>query len=93
MLGATNLAELKQSYEENNSDEDDYSLKETTLNGYKAIVMTYSDWLGATMRVDVDFGGSHDGWYGISFAVSGDTLSDCDTELIWAIIESMELMK
>ena len=26
-------------------------------------------------------------------AVSGDTLSDCDTELIWAIIESMELMK
>ena len=93
MLGATNLAELKQSYKENNSDEDDYSLKETTLNGYKAIVMTYSDWLGATMRIDVDFGGNHDGWYGVSFAVSGDSLSDCDTDVIWSIINSMELVK
>lgn len=93
MLGATNLAELKQSYKENNSDEDDYSLKETTLNGYKAIVMTYSDWLGATMRIDVDFGGNHDGWYGVSFAVSGDSLSDCDTDVVWSIINSMELVK
>lgn len=93
MLGATNFDELKQSYEENNSDEDDYSLTETTINGYRALVMTYSDWLGATMRVDIDFGGNHDGWYGISFAVSGDTLADCDTDLVWAIIESLELLK
>ena len=93
MLGATNLAELKQSYEENNSDEDDYSLKETTLNGYKAIIMTYSDWLGATMRIDIDFGGNHDGWYGVSFVVSGDSLSDCDTDVVWSIINSMELVK
>ena len=93
MLGATNFDELKASYEENNSDEDEYSLVETTVCGYKAQILKYSDWLGATMRVDIDFGGNHDGWYGISFAVSGDTLSDCDTELIWAIIESMELMK
>jgi len=91
MLGATNFDELKASYEENNSDEDEYSLVETTVNGYKALILKYSDWLGATMRVDIDFGGNHDGWYGLSFAVSGDTLSDCDTELIWAIIESMEL--
>ena len=93
MLGATNLAELKASYEEHNSDEDDYSLTETTVNGCKALVLTYSDWLGATMRVDLDFGGSHDGWYGVSFAVSGDSLADCNTDLIWAIIESMELVK
>lgn len=93
MLGATNFDELKASYAENNSDEDEYSLVETTVNGYKALILKYSDWLGATMRVDIDFGGNHDGWYGISFAVSGDSLSDCDTELIWAIIDSMELMK
>ena len=55
--------------------------------------MTYSDWLGATMRIDVDFGGNHDGWYGVSFAVSGDSLSDCDTDVVWSIINSMELVK
>ena len=93
MLGATNLAELKASYEEHNSDEEDYSLTETTVNGCKALILTYSDWLGATMRVDLDFGGSHDGWYGVSFAVSGDSLADCNTDLVWAIIESMELAK
>ena len=93
MLGASNFDELKASYEANNSDEDDYSLTETTICGYKALIMTYSDWLGATMRVDIDFGGNHDGWYGISFAVSGDSLADCDTDLIWAISESMELLK
>lgn len=93
MLGAGNLAELKASYEKNNSDEQDYSLVETTVNGYKAIIMKYSDWLGSTMRVDIDFGGSHDGYYGMSFAVSGDSLADCDTDLVWAIINSMELAK
>lgn len=93
MLGSTNFDELKASYEANNSDEDDYSLTETTILGYKALIMTYSDWLGSTMRVDIDFGGNHDGWYGISFSVSGDSLDDCDTDLIWAIIESMELLK
>ena len=93
MLGATNFEELKASYEEHNSDETDYSLVETTVNGCKALILKYSDWLGSTMRVDLDFGGCHDGWYGISFAVSGDALEDCDTELVWAIIESMELMK
>ena len=84
---------LKASYEKNNSDEDDYSLTETTLNGYKAQIMTYSDWLGSTMRVDVDFGGKHGGYYGISFAVSGDSLEDCDTDIVWAIIKSMEVAK
>lgn len=93
MLGATNLAELKASYEKNNSDEDEYSLVETTVNGYKAIILKYSDWLGSTMRVDIDFGGNHDGYYGMSFAVSGDSLKDCDTDLVWAIINSMELAK
>ena len=93
MLGETNFDELKASYEKNNSDADDYSLVETTVNGYRAQILKYSDWLGSTMRVDVDFGGNHDGWYGISFAVSGDSPEDCDTELVWAIIESMELMK
>ena len=93
MLGAKNLDELKKSYEENNSDEDDYSLTETTVNGCRALILKYSDWLGSTMRVDLDFGGNHDGWYGISFAVSGDSLADCDTELVWAIIESMKLEK
>lgn len=91
MLGSANFDELKQSYEENNSDEDDYSLVETTVGGYKALVLKYSDFLGATMRVDIDFGGEHDGWYGLSFAVTGDSLSDCDTDLVWAIIESLEL--
>jgi hypothetical protein len=93
MLGENNLAELKASYEKNNRDEEDYSLVETTVNGYKAIIMKYSDWLGSTMRVDIDFGGKHDGWYGLSFAVSGDSLADCDTDLVWAIINSMELVK
>lgn len=93
MLGANNLDELKKSYEEHNSTADDYSLTETTVNGYRAIIMTYSDWLGATMRVDVDFGGSHDGFYGMSFAVSGDSLSDCNTDLVWAIIQSMKVVK
>ncbi len=93
MLGATNFEELKASYQQNNSDEQDYSLVETTVNGYKALVLKYSDWLGSTMRVDIDFGGNHDGWYGLSFAVSGDSLGDCDTPLVWAIIESMELLK
>ena len=93
MLGSKNMDELKKSYEENNSDEDDYSLTDTTVNGYKAMILKYSDWLGATMRVDVDFGGEHDGFYGVSFAVSGDSLSDCDTEIVWAIINSMKLAK
>lgn len=93
MLGDTNFDELKASYEKNNSGMDDYSLTETTVNGYKAQIMTYSDWLGATMRVDVDFGGSHDGYYGMSFCVSADSLEECDTDLIWAIIESFELAK
>ena len=93
MLGATNFDELKASYQANNSSEDNYSLVDTTVNGYKAQILKYSDWLGATMRVDLDFGGDHDGWYGISFAVSGDTLADCDTDVVWAIIESMELLK
>lgn len=93
MLGENNFEELKASYEKNNSDEKDYSLVETTVNGRRAQIMKYTDWLGSTMRVDIDFGGKHDGYYGISFAVSGDTLSDCDTELVWAIIESMELAK
>ena len=93
MLGASNFEELRSSYETNNSDEDDYSLTETTINGYRAMIMTYSDWLGATMRVDIDFGGNHDGWYGISFAVSGDSLADCNTDLVWAIIQSMEVVK
>lgn len=93
MLGATNLSELKASYEEHNSDEDDYSLVETTVNGCKALILKYSDWLGSTMRVDLDFGGSHDGWYGVSFAVSGNSLDDCDADLVWAIIHSMELAK
>ena len=93
MLGAANLAELKASYEANNSDEEDYSLVETQVNGYRALVLKYTDWLSSTMRVDIDFGGNHDGWYGISFAVSGNSLRDCDTDLIWAIIQSMKLMK
>lgn len=93
MLGETNFDELKASYEKNNSSMDDYSLTETTVNGYKAQIMTYSDWLGSTMRVDVDFGGSHDGYYGMSFCVSANTLEECDTDLIWAIIESFELAK
>jgi len=25
----------------------------------------------------------HDGWFGIRFAVSGDSLEDCDTDLVW----------
>ena len=93
MLGSTNYDELKASYEQNNSKEDDYSLTETTINGFRAMIMTYTDWLGATMRVDIDFGGKHDGYYGISFAVSGDSLKDCDSDLVWAIINSMELVK
>lgn len=93
MLGAANFDELKASYEKNNSDEDDYSLTEITVNGYKALLLKYSDFLGSTMRVDVDFGGNHDGWYGLSFAVSGDSLADCDADLVWAIIESMEVVK
>ncbi|MDO4845332.1 MAG: hypothetical protein Q3977_01830 [Oscillospiraceae bacterium] len=93
MLGATNFEELKASYQEKNSKEDDYSLVETTVCDYKALILKYSDWLGSTMRVDLDFGGEHDGWYGISFAVSGDSLKDCDTELVWAIIQSLELVK
>lgn len=93
MLGAKNMEELKASYETNNKDEDDYSLVETTINGYRALVLKYSDWLGATMRVDLDFGGEHDGYYGISFSVSGDALADCDTDAVWAIINSMELAK
>ena len=93
MLGANNLSELKASYEAHNSDEDDYSLTETTVNGYKALILTYSDWLGSTMRVDIDFGGAHGGFYGMSFAVSGDSLEDCNTDLVWAIIESMEVVK
>ena len=93
MLGDTNYDELKESYEKNNSDEDDYSLVETTINGYKAMIMKYSDWLGSTMRVDIDFGGKHGNYYGMSFAVSGDTLEDCDTDLVWAIIQSMEVVK
>ena len=93
MLGDTNFEELKKSYEENNSDEDDYSLVETTVNGYKAMILKYYDWLGSTMRVDIDFGGKHGNYYGMSFAVSGDSLEDCDTDLVWAIIESMELAK
>ena len=93
MLGSTNFDELKASYEENNSDEEDYSLTETTINGHKAMIMTYSDWLGSTMRVDIDFGGEHDGFYGMSFAVSGDSIWDCDTDIVWAIIESMEVVK
>ena len=93
MLGSTNLEELKKSYEEHNSKEDDYSLTETTINGYRAIIMTYSDWLGSTMRVDIDFGGSHDGFYGMSFAVSGYSLADCDTDVVWAIIRSMQVVK
>lgn len=93
MLGHTNFDELKASYEENNSDEEDYSLTEMMIGGYKAMVMTYSDWLGSTMRVDIDFGGEHDGFYGMSFAVSGDSLFDCDSDIVWAIIESMEVVK
>ena len=93
MLGSTNLAEIKASYEEHNSDEDDYSLVETTRNGYQALIMTYSDWLGSTLRVDLDFGGNHDGFYGMSFAVSGNSLEDCDSDLVWAIIDSMEVVK
>ena len=93
MLSDKNFDELKASYEKNNSDEQDYSLVETTVNGYKALILKYSDWLGSTMRVDLDFGGKHGNYYGISFAVSGDSLADCDTELVWAIINSMELAK
>lgn len=93
MLGENNFDELRESYEKNNSDEDDYSLTETTVNGYRAQIMTYTDWLGATMRVDIDFGGAHGSWYGISFAVSGDSLADCDSDIVWAIIESMEVLK
>ncbi len=93
MLSDKNFDELKASYEKNNSDEKDYSLVETTVNGYKALILKYSDWLGSTMRVDLDFGGKHGNYYGISFAVSGDSLADCDTELVWAIINSMELAK
>ena len=93
MLGSTNLAELKASYEKNNSKEAEYSLKETTLLGYKALILTYSDWLGATLRVDIDFGGNHDGFYGMSFSVKADTLKECDTPLVWAVIESMQVVK
>ncbi len=93
MLGSKNFEELRASYEKNNSDEDDYSLTDTTINGFRAQIMTYTDWLGATMRVDIDFGGAHDGFYGMSFAVSGDSLEDCDTDIVWAIIESMEVVK
>ena len=91
MLSDKNFDELKASYEKNNSDEKDYSLVETTVNGYKAMILKYSDWLGSTMRVDIDFGGKHGNFYGMSFAVSGDSLEDCDTELVWAIIQSMEV--
>ena len=91
MLSDKNFDELKASYEKNNSDEKDYSLVETTVNGYKAMILKYSDWLGSTMRVDIDFGGRHGNFYGMSFAVSGDSLEDCDTELVWAIIQSMEV--
>lgn len=93
MLGSTNLAELKASYEKNNSKEDEYSLVETTVNGYKALILKYTDWLGSTMRVDIDFGGNHDGYYGMSFSVKADALKLCDTDLVWAIIQSMEVVK
>ena len=93
MLGSTNYDELKSHYEKDLSGENDYSLTETTVNGYKALVLKYTDWLDSTMRVDVDFGGNHDGYYGMSFCVSGNSLDDCDTDLIWAIIESFEPAK
>lgn len=91
MLGSTNYEEYKKAYKEKYASEDDYSLTETTVNGYKAMVMKYSDWLGSSMYVDVDFGGSHNGYYGMCFNVSADSLAECDTDLVWAIIESFEL--
>lgn len=93
MLGSTNYEEYKTAYKEKYSSEDDYSLTETTVNGYKAMIMKYSDWLDSSMYVDVDFGGSHGGYYGMCFNVTADSLDECDTDLVWAIIESFELAK
>ena len=41
----------------------------------------------------MDFGGEHDGFYGMSFNVSVSTLDECDTDVVWAIIQSFELLK
>ena len=83
--------QLKAVYEEEYSSYADYSLTETTVNGYRAPVMKYyDDRFGAKMYVDVDFGGEYDGCYGVSFNVGADTLAECDSDAAWAIIRSLE---
>lgn len=93
LLGSTNYDEYKASFEKEYSKESDYSMEEKEVNGFKTLVVTYSDWLSSNMQVVVDFGGSHDGYYGMRFSVTGDSVDDCNSDLVWAIIESMEVAK
>lgn len=94
LLAPTNYDELKSSY---TSDQyksyDDYSYYETTLKGFKTEVVTYSDWLDTTMYVVVDFGYNIGELYGVKFAVSGNSLADCQIDEVWGIINSLEVYK
>lgn len=93
LLGDTNYEEYKTSFEKEYSKEADYSMEETTVNGYKTLVMTYTDWLSSGMQVVVDFGKSVDGYYGMRFSVTGDSVDICNSDTVWAVIKSMEIAK
>ena len=92
-LGASNVAEYESAFRGSDyTSMDDYELYETKIGGCRAIVCRGSDWFSSRMNIVVDFGGSHGGFYGLSITISGDSLDDCDTDLVWAVINSMALV-
>ena len=92
-LGASDAAEYESAFRgDAYTSMDDYELYETRICGCRAVVCRGSDWLSSRMNIVVDFGSSHGGFYGMSITVSGDSPDDCDTDLVWAVLNSMELV-
>lgn len=95
LLGDTNYEEFRNKFETEFSGNKNYSLEETDINGYKTMVVKYDDSDGGNMVVIVDFNGffGEGSYYGMRFVVSGKTIADCDTDVVWSIIKSFELVK
>lgn len=93
LLDEENFEEWRAVFEEKYSGYDNYSLEETTLNGYRALYCQYEDWIGAYVVIVVDFG-DHFGsgsYCGMRFSISGSSIDACSADEVTAIVRSFEL--
>lgn len=95
LLGSSNYDEWHDIFSEKYSSEDNYSMDEIEINGYRTLYCQYEDWLGAYVELVVDFDGffGSNSYYGMRFSISGNSIDDCCADDVVAIVQSFELKK